>query len=353
MSDQNIRVAVVGCGGMARKWVAEAIAHPGIELVGLVDLDREAARAMAERYELPQTLAFDSLADAVRAAQPDAVFDVTVPAAHDKVTIEALGLGCHVLGEKPMSDTLAKARAMVAAAKAAGKTYAVTQTRRPAGFAQRSVGMIRSGAIGDVQEAHADFYIGARFGAGERSGDFRGQMDYPLILDMSIHTFDTARQLTGADPVRVYCHSWNPRRSWYKGDASAHCVFDMKLPNGDPVVFTYRGSWTNEGCQTNWNADWRIVGQRGTLHTDGGAVVEAEVVRNESDPGFFRELEKASAPPFEGETDGHRVQIRDFIDAIRTGRKPMCDCEDNIKSLAMVLAAVESAKAGRPVDVAW
>lgn len=353
MSDP-VRVVVVGCGSMARTWVRLGKAHPQIELVGLVDMRREAAVKMAQANDLPESIVFASLQEAVSATGAEAVFDVTVPAAHDKVVVEALGLGCHVLGEKPMSDSLEKAKRMVAAAEQAGKIYAVTQTRRPVPFARRAVQAIRDGLIGDVQEIHSDFFIGARFGGGQPGGDFRLDMAHPLILDMAIHTFDNARQLSGADATRVYCRSWNPRRSWYTGDASATAIFDMQLPDGAPVVYTYRGSWTNEGMQTEWNADWRIVGQKGTLHTDGGKVVEAEVVTQENTTEFFRPLQHIDVAQESGEPlSGHAFYLDEFARCVRSGETPSTHAADNIKSLAMVEACVRSAETGQPVDVTW
>ena len=45
--------------------------------------------------------------------------------------------------------------------------------------------------------------------------------------------------------------------------------------------------------------------------------------------------------------------MHDFLRAVRTGKPPQTACDDNIKSLAMVLAAVESARKGKKVKVAW
>ena len=206
MADRKLRVVVAGCGGMAGEWLKVATAAPTIEVVGLYDLYRSAAEKRANDFKLPPSVVHDSLGEAIARTKPDAVFDVTIPAAHTDVTLEALAAGCHVLGEKPMSDTLDKAKRMVEAAQKAGKLYAVTQTRRPAAGALTTAKAVADGVIGDVQEVHCDFYIGARFGG------FRAEMPHPLIVDMAIHTFDQCRQLTGADPVSVWCKAWNPKR---------------------------------------------------------------------------------------------------------------------------------------------
>lgn len=345
---QRMKTVVVGCGGMSREWVRIALATPTIELVGLADLNREAAVAMADRFELPHTLVFGSLKAAIEATSADAVFDVTVPAAHDAVTIEALSRGCHVLGEKPMSDDLGKAQPMVAAAKEAGRVYAVTQTRRPLPGFKSVRAFIENDGLGELAELHSDFYLGCHFGG------FRDAMAHPLVLDMAIHTFDNARQLSGTDPVSVYCHTWNPKHSWYAGDANAVAIFEMT----GGVVYTYRGSWCNEGRHTSWEADWRIVGSRGTLAWDGGDNMHAQVVASDAEPAFNLALQDVDVPRVELEYTGHEYLIRQFADHVLSGGDsggaPLeCPCEDNIKSLAMVLSAVESAESGLKVDVAW
>lgn len=339
----ELKVVMVGCGGMARGWAQNALKTPGLQLVGLVDLNRKAAEAMAEANKLPPTVVFDSLGAAIKATGADLVFDVTIPAAHNLVVIEALKAGCHVLGEKPMSDTLDKARKMVQTSQKTGKTYAVTQNYRYNPQIRGLQKFLRSGKIGDVQEVHADFYIGAHFGG------FRDEMDYPLILDMSIHTFDAARFISGADPVSVYCHAFNPKRSWYKGDASAVAVFEMS--NG--IVFSYRGSWCAEGLHTSWNSQWRVVANKGSATWDGADALRAQAIQKGTKPEFFSKMEDVHVelPPMEHVA--HAAIMRDFIKAVRTGKTPETVCTDNIKSLAMVLAAVESARSGKKVNVRW
>lgn len=141
--------------------------------------------------------------------RPDAVFDCTVPTAHRNVTLEALRRGIHVLGEKPLSDTLATAQEMVgASASVSGAHYAVMQNRRFDPNILRLREFLDSGAMGEVTTVDSAFYIAAHF-----SG-FRVQMEHVLLLDMAIHTFDAARLITQADPLAVSCHEWNPSNAW-------------------------------------------------------------------------------------------------------------------------------------------
>ena len=344
---KKVRVVMVGCGGMASAWMTVALKLRDVEMVGLVDIRRPAAEALADRYGLPRDIIHATLSDALRKAKPDAVFDVTVPAAHDKVTNAALRAGCHVMGEKPMSDSLAKARRMVAEADKAKRLYAVIQNRRYEPNIQRTRKIIAAGKIGIVEEVHSDFYIGAHFGG------FRDEMDDPLIVDMAIHTFDAARYISAADPVSVYCHSFNPPHSWYRGDASAVAVFEMADAKRNRIVYSYRGSWCSEGMNNSWNSDWRVVGSKGSLTWDGADDIRAQAIQPRGKHAFTSQLLDIKPPTVVVKHQGHDGLIREFVRCVQTGAKPQTECHDNIKSLAMVLAAVRSARTGRKVKVEW
>jgi len=347
-SSKQIRAVLVGCGGMSRAWLSPAANIPGLKMVGLVDLFPEAAIDKAKQYKLPADIVFSTLKEAIKATSPDVVFDVTIPDAHDKVTLEALKAGCHVMGEKPMSVTLPRARKMVQAAKDNKRIYAVIQNRRYIKDIQLVAKQIHGGKIGDVEEVHSDFYLGPHFGG------FRDEMEEPLLIDMAIHTFDQSRYIAKMDPVSVYCHGFNPKRSWYKGNASAVAIFEMKGPNGKPIVYTYRGSWAAEGLMTSWQSQWRIIGQKGTLLWDGEENISMEVINLRKKPNFTR-TGKVTVLPKAKELKhvGHDALLREFISCVKNGGKPQTHCEDNIKSLAMVIAAVKSSKSGKREKVVW
>jgi predicted dehydrogenase len=337
---------LVGCGSISRVWLDTAQEMPDLQIVGLVDLDEEAAKQRAGEYDLSSALISRDLAATLGETRPDVVFDCTVPEAHMHVTLEALRHGCHVLGEKPLADSLDHARRMVAAALAAGKLYAVMQNRRFDPNIRRLRSCLESGAIGRITTVHSDFYLGAHIGG------FREHMRHVLLLDMAIHTFDAARYITGADATTVYCHEWNPPGSWYDHDASAAAIFEMS----DGMVYTYRGSWCAEGLRTSWESAWRIIGERGSVTWDGGEGFEAQVAGQVD--GLLAELHEVEIPLYDepvtsgvARAGGHGGLIREFLHAVRSREVPETICTDNIKSLAMVLGAVESAERGTKVAV--
>jgi predicted dehydrogenase len=339
----TLEAVLVGCGGISRTWLKGIDGIDGLQIVGLVDIVRETAQQRAEEFGLSAAIIGTDLEDMLQATKPDIVFNCTVPEAHTEVTLAALAHGCHVLGEKPLADSLENARKMISAAARAGNLFAVIQNRRYHPGIRRLRRFLAADTIGPIAIVNSDFYLGAHFGG------FRDRMEHVLLLDMAIHTFDAARYISGADPVSVYCKEWNPAGSWYDHDAAAVAVFEMS----DGIVYTYRGSWCAEGVNTTWESDWRIVGDKGSVTWDGGEAFRAQVVT--ATGGFHSEWSAAAVPPPhpDDRVGAHAGQIADFCDCVRTGRVPETNGADNIKSLAMVLSAIESAQAHREIAVRW
>jgi predicted dehydrogenase len=204
---------------------------------------------------------------------------------------------------------------------------------------------VNSGELGELNTINCDFYLAPRFGG------FRDEMASPLILDMSIHHFDLIRFMSGKDAVSVYAQEYNPKGSWYKGDVAASCIFEMN----DGVMFNYRGSWCADGCWTSWHGDWRYIGEKGTMiytvdKMPYGQVRSAPYGSEEGKPHHqpLKDLPVTVSPmPFSGFHGG----LREMLAFLNEGVKPQSECHDNIKSLAMVFAAIESAKKGRRVEI--
>ena len=337
-----LKAVLVGCGAMSKAWLEAARQIDGLAIVGLVDLDAERAQARAREYGLDGAVIGTSLDQVLDQTKPDAVFDVVVPAARRDVAFAAFAHNCHLLTEKPLADTPENARAIVEAARQAGRVHAVVQNRRYVANVRRIRRFLSSGAIGNPTSIHADFFVAPHFGG------FREEMAHVLLLDMAIHTFDAARYMIAGDPSGVYCQEWEPANSWYRQGSSASAVFDL-----GGKVFTYAGSWCAAGFRTSWESKWRIVAEHGSLVWDGEDGLKAEGALSVRD-GMFDLTQPIIVPPLDpaDRVGGHLGIIRDFIHAIKTGTEPETRGSDNIKSLAMVFGAIESAETGRRVAIA-
>jgi predicted dehydrogenase len=349
---EKLNIVLVGCGAMSSAWLKAAKSIPDLELVGLVDLHEEAARTRAKEFYLHDAQIGTDLTTMLEKTRADILFDCTIPEAHHDNALLAFKHGAHVLGEKPLAHSIAHARAMVDAARAANCVHAVVQNRRFDPNIRRVRRFLETNEIGPVTTLNADFYIAAHFGG------FRDVMPNVLLIDMAIHTFDAARLILKTDPVSVYCHEWNPKESWYAHGSSAMCIFEFS----DGSVFNYRGSWCSEGFHTTWESDWRIVGTRGSLRWDGGSQPRASVVvPNQANlnglgrQNFFSQHREFELPALHTDDaiGGHDGVINDFVSAVRSGRQPETASSDNIKSLAMVFAAIESAKLEQKIPVVW
>ena len=338
-----VDAVLVGCGAMSEVWFDAARRIDGLSIVGLVDLDLDRARSRAAEFGLEGAATGASL-DAMLDSRPtDVVFDAVVPAARTSVARSAFAHGCHLLSEKPLAASLEEGRAIVAAARKAARVHAVVQNRRYHPGVRRIRRFIDSGALGRPTSVHSDFFLAPHFGG------FREQMEHVLLVDMAIHTFDAARAMTGLDGERVYCREWDPASSWYQQGSSAAAIFDMS----GGAVFTYRGSWCAEGAATSWEASWRIVGERGSLVWDGFDAIRVEAVEARTREGRFARARTIEVPQLDtaDRVGGHFGVMQDFIAAVRGGPPPETAGADNLKSLAMVFGAVESAEGGRPVDI--
>ncbi|MBT2532763.1 Gfo/Idh/MocA family oxidoreductase [Arthrobacter sp. ISL-48] len=329
-----LKVVVVGAGGMGRAWLGAVEASPLVELGGIVDLDLDAARAGAASVGKPDLPVGRGTAQLASDVGAQAVINVTVPAAHHPVSTEALFAGLPVLGEKPVASTVAQGLSLAAAAELTGQLFMVSQSRRYNRdlFAAKAL----AGGLGRLGILSADFFKAPHFGG------FRDQMDHPLLLDMAIHQFDMARFLLEADPVSVFCEEYNPAWSWYRGDAAAVASFEMS--GGERFVFN--GSWCSPGQETSWNAAWRLGGEYGTVLWDGDNPPTASLASADA-----AALAAVPADAVVVKDPGSEVHgsLREFVTALRTGTPPMGQVHDNILSLAMVEAAIESAATGRRV----
>ncbi len=334
-----MRAILAGCGSMSREWIrcAEKL---GVELVAFVDIHRLAAEECAAAVGLKPRI-YTDLGAALQDSQAEMLFDCTVPVAHYDVCTQALEAGLAVLEEKPLALNIKEGTSLVHLAAAKNSLHAVMQNRR----FNRGVRLLRqeitAGTIGEVTEVHADFFIGPHFGG------FREDMLHVLLADMAIHTFDAARFLIGSNPASVYCEEWNPANSWYRHGASALALFNMA--NG--VRFSYRGSWCADGFATAWDASWRVIGVRGTLLWDGQNDVRAAVIRSTGKFLNDAEIVKPAHEPAPEVTAGHESVMLQFIKAVKGGPAPETVSSDNIYSLAMVVAAIESAQQGQKVSV--
>ncbi len=148
MSSDPVRVAVAGCGRIARVHGRYLRGLSGVDIVAVCDPVESAVEAFAREFNV--VAHFSDLGQMLRDAKPDAVHVLTPPATHAGVAVAAMEAGAHVLVEKPMALNTREADAMVAAAARTGRSLAVDHNRWFDPVVQQAASLVASGDLGDL-----------------------------------------------------------------------------------------------------------------------------------------------------------------------------------------------------------
>jgi predicted dehydrogenase len=335
------RVLVVGAGRISPHWIPTLMRQPDVEIVGVVDAAPDDAAARLAELGLDCRV-FATLQQALRGGGANLVVNLTPVDAHRGVIEEAFAAGCDVLSEKPLAPTLGEALWLAELSRTHERTLGVMQNRRNTVHAQRIRAELAAGMLGPVSSLSAELTMSLTPTAAVAS------KPHPLLQEMTIHTFDMARSFSSEEPVEVFAHEFSPPGSPYAGPPAAVCVF--ALSGGG--AFTFHGNWAAPGHATSFNGRWRIAGARGTVCWDSRSApvceFEGDRLAFGAPPEPRREVWRATT---EDDEMGHEWSIGEFLDALSAGRRPHMDAEENVKSLAMVAAALRSADLRRWVTV--
>jgi predicted dehydrogenase len=332
-----MRAIIVGLGGRGRGWLNDCRENPDVEVVACVEPGEENQRRAISELGVKKEQLFDDLNAAVKAVKADFVVDITPPAVHERVAMTAFENGLHVLGEKPLSDNYDAAKRVVAAGKKAGVRHMITQNYRFAGLPRTTFRLIKEGLIGPVGQVDVSLYVPWA----DAPGSHYVTQPYMFLTDMGIHHFDMMRYTLDLDPVSAQAITWNLPWGWHKGDGCQLILF--RFSNG--VIGTHRGVGCTVGhVPAGHNGEWRFEGPKGTLTWEGFDLYYSHSHRTDK-----KVREKLSLDT--DRTGGPKALLAEFLSALKEKRAPECNAEDNLKSMGMVFAALNSAKEKREVKL--
>ena len=338
-------IAVVGLGSAARRIHLPAIAKISeLKVVGGVD-----PVATASDFDFP---VYGSLADLFEAHRPDIVAVVTPPDSHYEIVLQALAAGAHVFCEKPFVLGMEDGREVVKAAREAKRHVVVNNEFRFMNAHETAQGMIGSEAFGDLLfvSMHQTFFV-----TEDTEQGWRGEAKQRTCFEFGTHALDLCRFFYGEEPHAISARMPKPTNPdgadylnliqlEFSGDRVAHITLD-RLSRGPHRYL-----------------DIRLDGTAACIETRLGGKAEVSFgVRSKTKRPFAqRDLAaSASADLFHGEkrrrltTDPldlfpHSTAklLRKMLQAIRNDEQPPCSAEDNLKTLALMLAAYQSSEAG-------
>ncbi len=142
---KKVKIGMIGCGNISEIYMQNCKKFPILDLVACADLDLERARSRAEQFDIPRACTVEEL---LQDPEIELVVNLTIPAAHADVCIQALQAGKHVYVEKPLAVTLEEGRRILSVAKEKGLRVGSAPETFMGGGIQTCKKLIEDGWIG-------------------------------------------------------------------------------------------------------------------------------------------------------------------------------------------------------------
>jgi predicted dehydrogenase len=342
------RMIQVGTGGFGGAWcrmfLPPNIKDGLIEVVAAVDINPDALKNAQEGLGLPPEKCYTDVKKAFDENPADFCTIVVTPSAHEQVAMAALDHDMHILSEKPIADTLAASLRIANRVKKAGKKMGVTMSHR---FDQDKTTLrteLRSGRHGPLD------YLVCRFTCDCRRfaswGKFRHEIPDALMVEGSVHHLDIIADFCGAKCDRLYAQTWNPSWGEFAGDSQG--LVTMHFENGARAF--YEGAKTNAVGLNGWGQEYfRAECEKATLILDHRALERLPHVKGQAT--YKREGEGEKVPLLQQPKWSNTWLIEKFVRWLEGGPPMETKVEDNLQSVALIFAAVESSRTGQPVKV--
>ena len=331
VNETPIRVGVIGAGMMGSGHAGCVAQSAHGELVAVADTDAARARAIAERHG---AACYRTHRELLEAETVDALVVCTPDWAHREVCVDAAAAGKHVLVEKPLAMTVEDCDVIIEAVAKAGVTLMVGQILRfdPRYGAARA--SVVAGEIGDVSYLYA-----RRSNTLRQPRRFEGKTT--VLHYLAVHDVDWMLWAMGEPVTEVYAASSRKALGDLGVDDSVFCT----LRFGGGAVGCVQVGWVlPEGNSADLDAYLEVVGTAGSVHIDtsnaGIRVEGARPHRVDTTYGFS----------VGGRAGGAlRDEVNHFLRCLQTGEPPLVDGPQARAAVAVVAAAAESARTGRPV----
>lgn len=358
MAAAPIRVLVAGCGHMGMSHAKAYHALDGFEIVGVVARGEASRRALLDALgaEYPQ---FANYHEAIAATKPDAVSINTYPDTHAEYALAAFAAGCHVFLEKPVAVTVAEAEKVVAAARAARRKLVV-------GYILR----VHPTWTRFIETAHTlGKPLVMRMNLNQQSSGDKWKTHQALmqsmspIVDCGVHYVDVMCQMTRSKPLRVSAIGARLTEDLVPGMYNYGC---LQVTFVDGSVGWYEAGWGPMMSETAFFVK-DVVGPKGCVSIAGvkegeagsddveghtkAAVLKVHHAALGPDGAFVRADEFIDCS---GEPDHDGLCLLEqklFLDAIQNDRDLTAHMDNAVNSLRIVLAADESFRTGKTVEL--
>ncbi|KAA3511439.1 Gfo/Idh/MocA family protein [Agrobacterium rosae] len=352
MSERPLKVLVAGLGNMGMSHALAYAANPGFDIVGLVNRSTPALPEQLGGYQI-----LPSFDDALAGLKPDLCSINTYSDSHAGFAIKAMEAGCHVFVEKPLATTVADAERVIACARANGRKLVVGYILRHHPSWIKLISLARE--LGGPYVFRMNLN---QQSSGKTWAKHKALMQTtPSIVDCGVHYVDVMCQITDAKPVSVrgmglrlsdeispdmynYGHLQvtfdDGSLGWYEAgwgpmiSETAFFVKDVMSPKGSVSIVMDPNAKSDDIDTHTKTSTIRL--HKAKTGPDGQFTEPDQLLQMEGEPGHQELCDREQAYVLRA--------IREDIDLNR-------HMTDAVQSLRICLAADESARTGRMVDL--
>ena len=307
------KVAVIGCGGIGNAHARSWKQVEGVELVGVVDLVEEKAKATAEKFGCAAFTDMAALPDGL-----DAVSVVVPPRGHYPIVKTMLQKGLHVYCEKPLTLDPAQGEELDKLAAAQGKQLSV-------GFKMRFEPIFQKAreVVGEIGEIRSIVTTKQQKFNDRPEGQWVKATG--AMYELSIHDFDLISFITGLAPQKVLAAKLMHRRGWEKEDA-----FNAIVQYDNGAIANLQGLYCDQTTFCYRDLTITLLGEKGyirierpdriVVHTDAFRVIDIPDALSVNtfavELGLFKAACLGQGP--NAQTAADAVRMTRLIEEIRT-----------------------------------
>lgn len=381
-TDRVYRAVLIGSGWWGMNLLREGLESKRLKCVAVADVDQNARESSADEIDGltgSKPKAYNDYRELLEKEKPDIAIIATPDHWHALITIAAVKAGAHVMVEKPTGHTVMESRAMVNAARSAGRVVQVGLHRRLGPHHVEAHDFLKSGKMGDIGAVRCfvtggggkketpskntepppgldwDMWCGPAplrpFTSKLHPGAWRGWLDFSngQLGDWGVHWLDQVMWWTEEKwPKKVFSTGGRPILGPVVLNEQEQT---SDAPDSQVAVFEFEGftaTWEQRRFGDN-NAEKHKIGSyfygtKGTLHVgwrDGWTFYPANAKEQ-----IIHGDAKLQEP------DGHNLQLlwQDFLTSIDKGTKPACDIESAHRSSVLPMLGMLSLKTGRSLQ---
>ena len=347
----RVGVGVIGAGVISQQYLENLTRAADVSVVMVADLDTDRAAARAVEYGVP---ASGTVAELLARDDIEIVVNLTIPAAHVPVALDALAAGKHVWSEKPFALDLASGRALLDEAHRSGLRVACAPDTVLGAGIQTGRRLIEAGVIGEPLTALTLFQVSGPE-AWHPSPEFLYARGGGPLFDMGPYYLSTLVQLLGP-AARVVARGSQARASRVIGSGPrAGTAFPVEVPTHVAALIDFENGTTAQSTFSFQSSRPRvgvveIAGTEGTLSLPDPNMFDGDL-RIWRD-GMFEESD-AEVVPATGSTFSRGAGVVELARAIRAGRPERASGEFAFHVLDLMVSLQQSAETdGGAVDIA-